>query len=363
MLNKIVNDKKLNLLIEILCVVTVIFFGFLVYINNTFSFSFYQDSDMHRGFHRGIDVWAGVNSYEAFNPNNMLTQEKVPGFFPTYFYVLALFVWISNFSYIQFIDTLRLILFLFYSGIGFLIYFYLRKTSVILAIFGMAVFMFNRWTLDNIFVLKQESYVLFFLISSILLLNKNKYASYFLFGLATGIKHLSILVAPLLIYDMYINVISKKDNKFVINFKELKKYILSFLLFLAPIVVPSISYIVDKPENFLNAIFFNVTREPESGVDRGFEKGLHRFFVLYNQDSVNNFLLFLPRIPLILILIIINIMLFKGKISKWVYGTFSYICFISFNPTLFPQYMVWFFVFIPFTFKELYKSLDQKKND
>ncbi len=362
MLTKFLTEKKLNIIIEILAVCCVLFFGLIVIVNNTFDFHFYHDGDVHRGFHRGLDVWAGVNSYDAFNPNNMLTQEKVPGFFPLYFYVMAFFVWIANFSFVQFIDTFRIFIFIFYSLIGVLIYLYLRKESILLAIFGMCIFMFNRWTLADVIALKQESYVLLLLISALLLLKRNRYLAYFLFGFATGIKHLTILIAPLLIYDFYKNVLLNQENKIKFNKIEFKKYLISILLFLSPVVVPSISYFIDNPTNFVNAILFNVTREPESPVTDSVNKGLDKVLVLYNQDLMNNFLLFLPRLPLVITLIMVNIFLFRNKISIWTYSMLTYLSFICFNPTLFDQYIVWFFVFLPFVFKELLLKYKEKQD-
>lgn len=355
MIKKYFNEKNTLLLIEVLAVFAVLFFGLVVFSNNTLNFSFYHNGDVHRGFLRGIDVWAGVNSYKAFNLDNMLTQEKVPGFFPLYFYVMAFFAYLSNFSFVQFIDTFRFFTFIFYSSIGVLIYFYLRKTNILLAILGMSVFMFNRWTLFDAISLKQESYVLLLLISSLLLLPKNKYLSFFLFGFATGIKHLTILIAPILLLDFYIEVIKEKGLKFYQS-KNFSKYFFSFILFLSPIVIPSIWYFRDDPARFINSIFFNVTREPESDLNSEIILGLDRTLILYNQDNSNPFLLFLPRIPMILVLIVINIMFFKGRFGTWTYAALTYLAFISFNPTLFDQYMVWFFAFIPFTLKEVYKK-------
>jgi hypothetical protein len=362
MIRKFLTEKNLTLTIEVLAVSIILFFGLIVFANNAFDFDFYLDGDIHRGFHRGLDVWAGVNSYEAFNPQNMLTQEKVPGFFPLYFYLMAFFTWISDFKFVQFIDTLRTIIFVLYSAIGLLIYFYLRKQSILLGIFGMSIFMFNRWTLSDVISLKQESYVLLLLISSLLLLKKNKYLAFFLFGVATGIKHLTILISPILFFEFYKDSIELKYKSFKLNRIEFKKYLIAFILFLAPIVLPSISYLLDNPTNFINAILFNVTRESESMVTDNVSKGLDRVLVLYNQDLMNNFLLFLPRFPLVISLIIVTLFYFREKINMWSYATLAYLCFICFNPTLFNQYLVWFFVFLPFVFKEIFSNIEKNKN-
>jgi hypothetical protein len=212
--------------------------------------------------------------------------------------------------------------------------------------------MFNRWTLADVLSLKQEAYVLLLLISSLLLLPRNKYLSFLLFGLATGIKHLTILIFPFFVFDFYHNVLKNNFKNFY-KTQEFKKYLISFLLFLLPIVLPSISYYLDDSQRFISSILFNITRESESEVGAKDGIGLQNVLVLYNQDVSNFFLLILPRFPMLMVLILIIILLFKSKISVWGYSTLTYLTFISFNPTLYNQYMVWFFAFLPFTFKEL----------
>jgi hypothetical protein len=358
MLNKILNEKKLDLILEIISVLTVIFFGFIMFANNTLDFGFYHNGDVHRGFHRGLDIWAGVNSYESFNTENMLTQEKVPGFFPLYFYVMSLFVWISDFSFMQFLDNLRIFTFIFYSIIGLLIYLNLRRFGYFIAIFGMIFFMFNRWTVFNVISLKQESYTLLLLLISTLILEKNKYLAFLLFGIATGIKHLTILIFPLFIFVLYQDYLK---NKATLELKKiLLKYFICFILFVSPILIPSISYLQTTPDKFLNAILFNITREPESEAVSNFVVGLDKTLTLYNQDNLSNFLLILPRLPLLFVLILVNILLFRGYIDKWVYASLSYFTFICFNPVLFSQYMVWFFVFFPFTFNLIINKFRNK---
>ena len=40
MLSKLLVEKKLNIYIEVLAVLAVLFFGFIIFINNTFDFNF-----------------------------------------------------------------------------------------------------------------------------------------------------------------------------------------------------------------------------------------------------------------------------------------------------------------------------------
>jgi len=351
MKNKIFNFLNSKSLLEFMIFISLLFFSLIVFANNSFDFNFYHNGDVHRGFHRGIDVWAGVNSYESFNPDNMLTQEKVPGFFPLYFYFMAFLVYLADYSFVKFIDILRVFTFIFYIVLGFLVYFNLRRFGIILAFISVVFFMFNRWTLFDVISLKQESYVLLLLLISLLVLEKNKYLAFFLFGVATGIKHLTILIFP--IYLLY----AYRDIVLTNIFERIKKLIILSSIFLSPVVLPSISYFYDNPEKFVNSIFFNATREPESVFVSNYIVGLDRTLILYNQDLMTDFLLTLPRLPLLSVLVLINILLVKNKLDKWSYAFLTYFAFVSFNPVLFGQYMVWFLLFLSLSFPKIFKQL------
>lgn len=351
MVSKFFKFLGSKLFFELMILNTLFFFSLIVFSNNSFDFYFYHNGDVHRGFHRGLDVWAGTNSYESFNPTNMLTQEKVPGFFPVYFYLMAFFVYLADFSFIKFIDILRIFTFFFYSSIGILIYLNLRRYGIIIAFISVIFFMFNRWTLFDVISLKQESYVLLLVLISYLILDKNKSVAFFIFGLATSIKHLTILILPIFYLYAYKDIMHK-DLLF-----QSKKLIILSLIFLFPIIIPSVSYFLDDSDKFYNSIFFNVTREPESIFVSNYIVGLDKTLVLYNQDNMNDLLLVLPRLPLVFLLILINVLLLRGLIDKWSYAFLTYFSFVSFNPVLFGQYMVWFLLFLAFIFPKLFEKI------
>jgi ABC-type sugar transport system permease subunit len=72
--------------------------------------------------------------------------------------------------------------------------------------------------------------------------------------------------------------------------------------------------------------------------------------VLYNQDRFNNPLFYaLPRVPLILMVLLIAAALVKKAINIWHYCALVYLVFIAFNPVLYGQYFTWMFAFVAFT--------------
>lgn len=343
-----INEKNTSIMVEILSVFLFLFIGYVLFLNNLQGLNRLNGSDVHYGFQRGVTILQGGNPYNEFNMSSMLDQEKVPGFFPLYFYFMAAVTKISNSSFVLFIDNLRLLVFFCYSSLGLLIYSLLRKQSKMLATMGMILFMFNRWTLG--LGLKQDTYVLFILLTSMILLHKDKYKylSFLLFGIATAIKHITVFAFP--VYFMSIawplfESLRNKNRKNILE--ELKKAIVSFLIILAPILLPSIYFIQRTPDRFFYSLMFNVTRTSEEAKRSGFDNLL----VLYNQDANNsNFYYMLPRIPMVVALTLALYLLFTKKVGYYKYCAIAYFIFIAFNPTLFNQYFVWFTVFFPLSF-------------
>jgi hypothetical protein len=182
-------------------------------------------------------------------------------------------------------------------------------------------------------------------------MHKHPNISYALYGVATALKHLTILLLP--IYICYLVCArSAFDAK-----STVKRILVLVALFLAPIVIPSIPYFLNSPTHMINSIAFNVTREPETMFDDNKEVvGFNKMFVLYNQDNMSPFLLLLPRIPMIAMFLLLSIIYFKKVLSKWQYAMLAYVIFVSFNPTLFGQYFMWFFTFFCFGYASSSRS-------
>jgi hypothetical protein len=210
--------------------------------------------------------------------------------------------------------------------------------------------MFNRWTLGNVYDLKQDTYVLVTLLGSMLLLRKNKSLAFFLFGVATAIKHLTVFALPIFLFELLKPLYQMRGGWRSTAFKkEIGKSLLYGFLLILPILGPSIPYIKEAPRHYTNAILYNLTREAENEaniLDSGFDKLLIR----YNQDKNNTpFYYMLPRAPMLIAFLLLTAALFLGKIDKWKYSAFSFLIFVSFNPVLFNQYYVWIMAFLPFT--------------
>lgn len=347
--NKLAGKLTNNALLEILSVGLLMFIAYLVVINNINPAEKFNNSDVHRGFQRGISISQSVNPYLEFNPKLMLDQEKVPGFFPLYFYLMFILAHISNYSFVTFLDTLRVFVFLSYVGLGLTIYLLIRSRGKLPAFIVTAIFMFNRWTVEDVIDLKQDTYVLLALILSLAFLKRKPALSFFLYGVATAVKHITIFAFPVYLFELIY---------LVKNYKEkLARSVLLAALMVIPIIGPAIPFFINTPHNFINALLYNGTRVPEaSGTDKN--SGLNKLLVLYNQDRFQSPIYYaMPRIPLIFVVLALTIVYALRKLDRWQYCAFVYIAFVAFNPVLYGQYFTWAFAFIPFLFPR--KSIDQ----
>jgi hypothetical protein len=177
---------------------------------------------------------------------------------------------------------------------------------------------------------------------SLILLNKRTKLSFLLYGIATGIKHLTVFAFPVYMLEL---IRLSRDIK-----KNLFQVIVLCFLLISPILIPSLPYLSKNRSTFFNAILYNGTRVPEaSDTDRN--SGLNKLFVLYNQDRFNTPIFYaLPRIPLLVAVFALSLALFRKKLDMWQYCAFVYIGFVAFNPVLYGQYFTWTFAFLPFLF-------------
>lgn len=333
-------EKTTSVIVEVLAVALIIFIGHVVLLSNSYGLDDMQGSDLHWEFFWATDVSLGTNPYLSFDTKQLLAQEKVPGLLPFYFLVLAYVAKFGDFSFVLFLDFWRYIVFFAYSGVGVLIYLFVRPKSKLLAIFFVMYFMLNRLIISSVAGMKQDLLAIFFVMLALSLIKKNKLLAFLFFGIATGIKHLTVFIAPIFLLE-FIEIYSGG-----VTLEKIKRGVIVLLISTAPIVIPAIPFLVQSPEHFTGSILFNLTREPEAGIQR--HTGFDRLLVLYNNEVNNNtFFYMLPRLPFLVVYLMCFYLLVIKRLSYFTFASLAYLVFVTFNPVMFGQYQTWFLAFLP----------------
>ncbi len=347
---KLVNDKTLDRLIEIVAVLAVFLLAFVVNKSNYVSYQDLASSDIFYEYSSAVNISNGINPYTKILRGSLLSNNKYATLFPIYYYYLLGIAAISKYSFTQFIDIYRYILFGAECLAFIFTYLKFRKINKYMLGFAAASFLIlNRWVINNVADMKQDTVAIALLMASLYFIDSKRRLSYLLYGLSLSIKHLGILIFPL-----YLLPIVNKEWKW-------KQSCLNLALVAVPLLLPSIPFIVDNYKAFILSLMFSLTRAPTSAGTTALY-GYEKLLVLYGSGKNFSLLLaLLPRLPLLGFSLLNILLLFTKKIPRYIYALFSIVLFITFNPVYFDQYFFWSAPFILYSLTDYFSEKHIRK--
>lgn len=344
------TDKILGYTIEILAVISALFLAFTVNRSNNIYIKDLMKSDIFYEYSAGVDISNGINPYQKIVGNSLIVNDKYATLFPLYYYFLLAITFISNFSFSNFIETYRIVIFIAECAAFAFVYLQFRKKNMKLVGFAAASFLIlNRWTLNTVTDAKQDVISIAFLMGSLYFFDSKRRLAYLLYGFSLAIKHLGIFLFPLYLAPL------------ILGERKLKDFVIDCLYGISPILIPSLPFIFDNVKGFVLSLLFSFTRAPASSSSNPLY-GYEHLLVLYGSSKKAALpLLFLPRLPLIGFYGLSMVLLFTKKIPRYVFALFALFCFITFNPVYFDQYMLWVTPFVLFAVSE-YVSVEGLSN-
>lgn len=335
------NVKKIYpLIVEITLI--IVLFSLIRVINkaNYIPTNWGSKPDIHYEYQAALDVGNGFNPYKKVLEGNMVWNNKYATLFPLYYYFLLVIAWFSKFEFIDFYHNFRKVLYLFQFVAFIFTYLQFRRGGKkVLGFIAASFLVLNRWSIASVASSKQDFIAIALIMASFFFIKNKPRLSYLLYGFSLGIKHLGVFFAPI-----YLLPLLNKERK-------LKDFLFDLFLIAAPLVVPSIPYIIDDLKSFFLSIMFSFTRTPES--DTGILYGYQNLLTLYNTKTFNNvsvLTLILPRLPLLIFSALNIFLLFTNRVGNFTYALFAMAIFISFNPVYFDQYLLWLPPFIFYIF-------------
>jgi len=285
--------------------------------------------DIYYLFLDGQRTAEGQNTYSRINDSNMRDNDKYTTYFPA-FIELSFLTQRGPFrQYENWVHLWRIPFLLSYLAIGGVTFwlFYTRGFTL-LGIFSKAFWLFNRWSLYVVQVNGMDFLPILFLLLSLLLLPRNRWLALLMFSLSLALKQIAIFLIPLYLIDTY-----QKSGK-----DWLRQVFITGLVIASIPLLTSIPFLIWDAKGFVYSILFSATRsqyqfyQPANSID-----------MYLKLDGL------VARIPMLLMMLIAFLAMWKNKISLMLTSALTMLVFVDFNSIFFSQYMPWFITLLPFS--------------
>jgi hypothetical protein len=282
--------------------------------------------DIYYSWLEGNRILSNENPYERVLSGDMWENDKYATYFPLFYLLSALTQLVGLSEPEAWICFWRYVFLCFHLGAAALIFLAVfRGRGVLLALFAASFWLLNRWSLLVLRIAHIDIMALFFLLLSLLLLEKHKWASFLLLGVSLAIKQIAIFVAPLYLIWAW-NAVEKNRVREVV--------IAAVGIAIIPLVF-SLPFIVWNAEGFFKSVLFSVTRKPEG------------HFAAPSIDQALGLVGIVGRVPMLGLMGLIYYEAGLRRIGKYASVLLVMCVFTFFTPVLFRQYMCWIVPFIP----------------
>lgn len=213
---------------------------------------------------------------------------------------------------------------LFHFGIGVVLFFMLmRGGSLLIAVFGSALWFFSRWPLALFKSGQIDAVPIFFLVTSLALISTRPRLSLISFGISLSFKQIAAILLPLYLLWIW------QDQKDSLSTREL--LIRAGCLLSVPLLV-SLPFMIWDFESFMRMMVFPLTRAP-----RG-PRAVSSFLELKG---------ILSPLPLIFMLGSVYYLSFREKLSRAQALFLAIFALLGFSGVFFSRYVCWLVPLVP----------------
>jgi uncharacterized membrane protein len=284
----------------------------------------YLGSDIKSIYETSRDLSLGNNPYDSILPGRR-DDEKYATYLPLFYIFGALIHKLGAQDFIPWIGVWRIGNLAANVGIGALLFaaFYQRRL-LLMAIFAVLFWFFNRWTLYITVNGQIDLPPVFCLVASLLLFRTSRKLSFVLLGVSLALKHIGIFVVPL--YLIWVWQSSEQAR--------LRHVALAAIWIAAIPTIISLPFVLWNAESFRASMVYSLTREAENHFKVASLDEL--LTVMYPWFSG-----ILARIPLIAMMLLIYLGTLRRQIPLFFGVLLVMSVFIDFNSVVFRQYFTW----------------------
>ena len=286
----------------------------------------------------GKEIVEGGNPYQSktINPPG---KNEIAQLLPMPYYIAGYSAkfWFDSRS--EWLNFWHVIVFISFCVIGIYIFRSVRKVNYIFAYILLFLWLFNRWSLSVMISSGLDFLVLFFLLSSIMILSKYRIIALLLVGMAISLNQNLIYILPLL---LVIDLRNKANPGWLRLMGSLLWMLIIPLIFSTP-------FLLADAKSHLSAVFLakaNFINE----------------YTLPSFDAYKHTWNWVAKLPLLIMLFGVLVIYAFSYIEKYLAVFLSLVVYISFSLNFSSSYIVWIISFIPFVLSEFMIKDDRIKN-
>lgn len=307
----------------------VLVFGSAIWVVQQFKSSdpFTRKDDIYYNYVEGQRILEGVNPYSRIHTGDMLKNDKYATYFPG-FYLLSAGAQACGARDPQvWLALWRVIFALFYLAIGVLVFIEGRRChGAVFALFGAALWFFNRWTIYVIDSACIDFPPIFFFLLSLALFEKRKRMALLFLGVSLALKQIAVLALPLYLIWAWQ---SSPGSRRIAN-------TLGAVLRIAAVPVAcAIPFLLWDATGFIKSILFSATRLPDAHLTQS------------SIDLVLGWPGLAGRIPMLVACLFIYFVAAKKSLGRYASAMCVMMTFNLLNPVFFIQYFNWAAPLVP----------------
>ena len=302
-----------------------------------------EGQDVYYAWVEGGRIVAGENPYARILSGDMRLNDKYATYFALFYELAAASRWAGLGDYASWIAFWRVVFLVFTLAIGLLLFSQAyRRDRILLAVFGLAFWLFNRWTLHLTQIAHLDVIPIFLVLASLALFDRHRTAALLLFGASLAIKQIGIFLAPLyLIWAWRAECAAESAAGRGVDASPgprtagERTLIATLLLIVAIPLVTSLPFLVWDAEAFSKSILFSATRLPVDHL------GVPSF------DSLMGWIGLPAKLPMLALMTLTYWMVWRRHVGRYAATFLVLATFVDFNSVLFRQYLAWVVALVP----------------
>lgn len=280
-----------------------------------------RNADSFFIFQDGLSIADGQNPYARILGGDMRTNEKYPTYFPLFYLASAATQWFGLRLFTDWLAFWRVVFAAFDVAIALLLFAVpWRRGLRLFALFAALFWTWNRWTLFEILVAQIDFIPIFFLLVSMLLLERRTLLALVLFGTSLAAKQIGIFLLPL-----YLTWVWRRSPH---SDRVRRTLIACGAIAVVPVLV-SLPFLFWGAEAYARSILFSATRLPRS------------HFGAESFDATLGLVGLPAKLPMLGLMAIVYVHSLWGRVTLPMAALLVMSVFVDFNSVLYTHYPCW----------------------